>query len=127
MILAFAAVLLAAAPACDLSNFFAVQHAHVNRAEVTLCGTVSRVRAARETRSGRHRTFYVDVGHGDRVEIDANLDVLGDVPIAPGESAVVRGEYYYDRNGREGVHWTHRTARGTHPPGYLILNGVRYQ
>ena len=124
--LVFAALLLAA-PACDLSNFLAVQHAHVNHAEVTLCGTIGRVRPARETRSGRHRTFFVDLGSGNRIEIDANLDVLGDVPIATGESAVVRGEYYYDRGGREGVHWTHRTARGSHPPGYLIVNGVRYE
>jgi hypothetical protein len=112
---------------CDLSGFLAVQHAHVNHAEVTFCGTVVRLRPARHTRSGWHRSIYVDVGHGDRIEIDANLDVMGDFPLRVGEYAVVRGEYYYDPDGREGVHWTHRTDYGPHPPGYLILDGTTYR
>lgn len=119
--------LLVAASDCDLSGFLATQHAHANRAEVTLCGTVERVRAPRRTRSGVHQTFLVDVGHNDRIEIDANLDMLGPIPVRNGESAVVRGEYYYDPDGREGIHWTHHTDHGSHPPGYLILDGTRYQ
>ncbi len=114
------------APTCNLANFLAVQHAHVNHAEVVLCGTVVRLRRPRRTRSGEHRTFMVDVGRGDRIEIDANLDVMGDFPISDGESTTIQGEYYYDQNGREGVHWTHHTDRGRHPPGYIILDGTRY-
>jgi len=112
--------------ACNNAGFLAVQHAHVNHAEVTFCGTVVRVRPAQLTRSGRHRYIYVDAGHGDRIEIDANLDEMGDFPVSAGEQAVVHGEYYYDPDGREGVHWTHHTDRGRHPPGYLILNGTTY-
>jgi hypothetical protein len=111
---------------CNLSGFLAAQHAHVNHAEVTLCGTVTRVRAARRTRSGVHRVFYVDVGGGDRIQIDANLDVMGDFPVHSGEATTIRGEYYYDQDGREGVHWTHHTSYGSHPAGYVILNGQRY-
>lgn len=112
---------------CNNAGFLAVQHAHANHAEVTFCGTVVRLRPAKHTRSGWHRYIYVDVGHGDRIEIDANLDEMGNVPVAVGERAVVRGEYYYDEDGREGVHWTHHTDRGSHPSGYLILNGTTYQ
>lgn len=114
------------APACNLSGFLAAQHAHANHAEVTLCGTVTRLRTPRRTRSGLHRLFYVDVGRRNRVEIDANLDVMGDFPIANGEPVLVRGEYYYDRNGRDGVHWTHHTDRGSHPAGYITLEGKTY-
>jgi hypothetical protein len=85
------------------------------------------VRTPRHTRSGEHRLFYVIVPGSGPIEIDANLDVMGDVPIRGGETVVVRGEYYYDQNGREGVHWTHHTDRGSHPPGYLILDGTRYE
>ena len=111
---------------CNLANFLAVQHAHVNHAEVTLCGTIVRVRAPRESRSGLHQLVYVDVGHDDRVEIDLNLDVLGALPVHTGESTVIQGEYYYDPDGHEGVHWTHHTDYGHHPPGYIILDGRRY-
>jgi hypothetical protein len=112
---------------CNLANFLAVQHAHVNHAEVTLCGDVERLRTARRTRSGVHRFIWIDVGHGDLIEVDANLDEMGDFPVTVGEHAVVRGEYYYDDNGREGIHWTHHTDRGSHPSGYIILNGTTYQ
>jgi hypothetical protein len=111
---------------CNLSGFLAVQHAHVNHAEVTLCGTVIRVNAVRSSRSGSHRVFVVDVGHRDTIEIDANVDIMGNFPIKPGDMAVVRGEYYYDLDGREGVHWTHRSDGG-HPAGFVILNDHRYE
>ncbi len=114
------------AAGCNLANFLAVQHAHVNHAEVTLCGTVERVRAPRRSRNGVHRVFIVDVGHGDTIAIDANLDVMGNFPIHTGEATTIRGEYYYDNDGREGVHWTHHTGRGPHPAGYVILDGTRY-
>ena len=115
------------APACNNAGFLAAQHAHVNHAEVTFCGTVVRLRAARQTRSGWHRYIYVDVGHNDLIEIDANLDEMGNFPVTVGERAVVMGEYYYDPDGREGVHWTHHTDHGSHPPGYLTLNGTTYR
>lgn len=111
---------------CNNAGFLAAQHAHANHAEVTFCGTVVRVRRPQHTRSGWHRYIDVDAGHGDRIEIDANLDEMGNFPVARGERAVVRGEYYYDADGREGVHWTHHTDRGPHPPGYLILDGTTY-
>ena len=113
--------------ACNNAGFLAAQHAHANHAEVTFCGTVVRVRPARHTRSGWHRYIYVDVGHDDRIEIDANLDEMGNFPVAVGDRAVAMGEYYYDQDGREGVHWTHHTDRGSHPPGYLTLNGTTYR
>lgn len=112
--------------ACNLSGFLAVQHAHVNHAEVTLCGTIARVYHIRASRSGRHRDFVVDIGHRDLIEIDANVDIMGNFPIEPGDAAIVRGEYYYDLDGREGVHWTHRSDGG-HPAGFVILNDHRYE
>lgn len=115
------------ASACNNAGFLATQHAHANHAEVTFCGTVVRLKPARHTRSGWHRYIFVDVGHNNPIEIDANLDEMGNFPVAVGENAVVMGEYYYDQDGREGVHWTHHTDRGSHPPGYLILNGTTYR
>jgi hypothetical protein len=122
-----APVLAQDAPACNNAGFLAVQHAHANHAEVTFCGTVVKVRGPRRTRSGVHRYVFVDTGHNNPIEIDANVDEMGAFPVSVGDSAVVRGEYYYDDNGREGVHWTHHTDRGSHPAGYLILNGTTYQ
>jgi hypothetical protein len=112
---------------CDPAAFRAVQAAHAARSEVTLCGTVVRAGRLRRSRSGTHRVFIVDLGANDRIAIDANVDVMGNFPIRNGEYAVVRGEYYYDAPGRDGVHWTHRTDRGNHPAGYITLDGVTYR
>jgi hypothetical protein len=71
--------------------------------------------------------FSVDVAGNSPVEIDANVSIMGDFPIRRGERAVVRGEFFSDPSGRDGVHWTHRTDRGTHPAGYVILDGTTYR
>lgn len=115
------------AGSCNNAGFLAAQRAHAERAEVTFCGVVVRVRRPQRTRSGVHRYIYVDAGNSDVIEIDANLDEMGNFPVKTGEQAVVRGEYYDDPDGREGVHWTHHTDRGPHPPGYLILDGTTYR
>jgi hypothetical protein len=117
----------AANDGCDPAAFRSVENARADRSEVTLCGTVVRVAQLRRSRSGTHRVFVVDVGGNDRVQVDSNVDVMGNFPIRDGERAVVRGEYYYDAPGREGVHWTHRTDRGSHPPGYVMLDGIVYR
>jgi hypothetical protein len=112
---------------CNMAGFIATQHAHANRAEVTLCGIAAHVRSVRRTRSGAHRVFEVNVGRANEVEIDANVDVMGNFPIHTGDKVVVRGEYYYDGDGREGVHWTHHAIGGPHQPGFIVVNGQRYQ
>jgi hypothetical protein len=115
------------AGSCNNAALLEAQHARVSHTEVTFCGVVVRVRRPQRTRSGVHRYIYVDAGHNDVIEIDANLDEMGNFPVKAGEQAVVRGEYYDDPDGREGVHWTHHTDRGPHPPGYLILDGTTYR
>lgn len=112
---------------CNDQYFEEVRDRGASGTEVTICGRVRRVRPPHVSRSGRHLPFDVVLPNGDDVWIDANLDVLGALPVRPGEHATVRGEYFYDGPRRDGIHWTHRTTHGPHPPGFVILDGVRYQ
>jgi len=112
---------------CDPAAFRSVRIGRADHTEVTLCGTVARVGPLRRSRSGVHREFLVDIGGHDAVEVDANIDIMGNFPIRSGERAIVRGEYYLDPSGRDGVHWTHRTDRGSHPAGFVLLDGVTYR
>ncbi|GAC1418813.1 MAG: hypothetical protein NVSMB5_10460 [Candidatus Velthaea sp.] len=111
---------------CDLKTFLAVQQAHANHAEVTLCGKVTRVRPIILSASGSHRIFSVGVAEGDEIEISSNVDIMDNFPIKEGDYTVVRGEYYYDGPGREGVHYTHR-ASGRHPSGFVTIEGKTYR
>lgn len=112
---------------CDDRYFTEVRDRGAAGTEVTVCGTVRRVRAPLPSRSGRHLDFLLALPGGDDVWVDANLEVLGRLPLRRGDAATVRGEYYVDGPRRDGIHWTHRTTHGPHPPGYVIVGGVRYQ
>jgi hypothetical protein len=117
----------AADTSCDDRYFAEVRDRGASGTEVTICGVVGRVRSPRVTRSGKHLAFDVVLPGGDDVWIDANLDVLGALPVRRGQRTTVRGEYFYDRDRVDGIHWTHRTTHGPHPPGFVILNGVTYR
>jgi len=56
----------------------------------------------------------------------SNVDLAPRVPLAPGDSVEVRGEY--DWNDRGGVlHWTHRDPGGRHEAGWVRHDGRLYQ
>ncbi len=112
---------------CDVAALRATRIARADRTELTVCGIVSRVGRLHWSRSGEHREFWVTPPGGAPIAIDANVGIMGDFPIRAGERAVVRGEYYVDPGGRDGIHWTHRTDRGSHPPGYVELDGAFYR
>jgi len=117
-----------AAAACDNSALLRAHSTHATNVEVTICGPVTRVLPERRTRSGRHEYFYVEVAPRDDVEIIANVDVMGDVPVHTGEQARVRGRYFHDPNGREGIDWTHHATPGSRwPSGYITLDGATYR
>lgn len=121
---------------CDNSNFLSAQQDFENgeaRGDVPvhICGHVVAVsEKAQHTRSGWHGYFYVDVGHGVSIRIVSNLDEISgsDWPwVRKGDLADVVGRYYYDSPRRQGIDWTHHgTSRKWDIPGYVIVNGKRF-
>lgn len=97
-----------------------------------LCGQVLAVSPkAKRTRSGWHGYFYVSVGQGVSIRIVSDLDEMN-APQWPwvnkGDQVEVQGRYYYDSLRRQGVDWTHHgTGRKWPWPGYVVVNGTRYQ
>lgn len=112
---------------CDDDAFERARAAGAGGTEVTVCGTVAAAGRPRLTRSGHHLPFVVAFPDRTRVTVDANLDELGPLAVHPGQRVEVRGEYYTDPGGRDGIHWVHHTSRGTHPSGYVTLDGVTYR
>ncbi|AHK70615.1 DUF3465 domain-containing protein [Gluconobacter oxydans] len=97
-----------------------------------LCGQVLAISPkAKRTRSGWHGYFYVSVGQGVSIRIVSDLDQMN-APQWPwvnkGDQVEVQGRYYYDSLRRQGVDWTHHgTSRKWRWPGYVVVNGTRYQ
>jgi hypothetical protein len=123
-------------PACDDRHFLAVQQAFEGGSvrgdqPVHVCGRVIAVSRQRYTRSGWHGYFYLDVGAGVSIRIVSDLDRMaapGWPWVARGDMADVVGRYYYDSPRSQGIDWTHRgTGRNWGMPGYVTVNGTRYQ
>lgn len=121
---------LSRADACDDAGFLHARSLPAPVAqEVTVCGTVTSLRRARRTRSGAHQYFFVAVRGARPIEVVANTDEMGGpFPVRVAEPAVVRGRYYKDPDGHEGIDWTHHgTSRSWPYPGYLLLDGHTYR
>lgn len=74
----------------------------------------------------RHQRFLVSVADQVSVLVAHNVDLAPRVPLAPGDSVELRGEYEW--NDRGGVmHWTHRDPDGRHEAGWIRHDGRLYQ
>lgn len=74
----------------------------------------------------RHQRFLVSVADQVSVLVAHNVDLAPRVPLAPGDSVELRGEYEW--NNRGGVmHWTHRDPDGRHEAGWIRHDGRLYQ
>jgi hypothetical protein len=99
--------------------------------EVDVCGTVTRVLPARDTRSGEHGYYYIQVAPGDSIEVVSDLGEM-DAPSWPwvkvGDYSYVQGRYYYDSAARQGIDWTHHGTSSSWPSaGYVVIDGTQYQ
>ncbi|MBS1027206.1 DUF3465 domain-containing protein [Gluconobacter albidus] len=123
---------------CDNARFLADQHGLEQSGPTGidlpehLCGRVLAVSPkAKRTRSGWHGYFYLSVGQGVSIRIVSDLDQMNAPQwpwVSKGDQVEVQGRYYYDSLRRQGVDWTHHgTGRKWPWPGYVVVNGTRYQ
>jgi hypothetical protein len=99
--------------------------------EVDVCGTVTRVLPAKDTRSGEHGYYFIQVAPGDSIEVVSDLGEM-DAPSWPwvkvGDYSYVQGRYYYDSASSQGIDWTHHgTSRSWPSAGYVVIDGTEYQ
>lgn len=91
--------------------------------EVEDTGTVTRVLGVRRGASGSHEGFIVAFSR-ERAKVESNIDITGYIPLRSGDTVRLRGQFECN----DGViHWTHRDPRMRHEPGYVEVNGKRYQ
>ena len=94
-------------------------------AEVTVQGQVTEVLGDSPDRGdGPHQRFDIEVD-GTQVEVDHNLGLAPRVPVAPGSTVLVHGQFEPDP-GHPVIHYTHH-ATGRHPGGWIELGGRRYE
>ena len=80
-----------------------------------------------DTRGLRHQKFILRLDSGRTLLIVHNI---GQAPrlndLQPGDTVEFSGEYEWNPEGGL-VHWTHHTAHGRHPSGWLRHNGKLFR
>lgn len=90
---------------------------HRSNVEVETGGRVLRV-LPDDQEGSRHQRFIVRMAGGISVLVAHNVDLAPRVPVTPGDSVELRGEYEW--NDRGGViHWTHHDPDGRREGGWI--------
>ena len=126
-LLAVALILRARGPgeaSLDGSAVNVAYQAHRSGVEVEASGVVVR-RLKDDTEGARHERFILRVGTLT-VLVAHNIDLAPSVPVSPGDTLELLGEYEWNQLGGV-IHWTHRDPEGRHPTGWIRLRGKLYQ
>jgi len=98
---------------------------HSSNVEVETGGRVLRV-LPDDQEGSRHQRFIVRMAGGMSVLVAHNVDLAARVPVTPGDSVELRGEYEW--NDRGGViHWTHHDPDGRREGGWIRHAGRLYR
>ena len=112
------------APALYGAEVLEAFNARRSGVEVEATGVVAR-RLADDRTGLPHERFILRVGELT-VLVAHNTELAPPVPLAPGDTVEVRGEYEWNQLGGV-IHWTHRDPGGRHPPGWIRFRGRLYQ
>ena len=108
----------------DRSAVDAAYQSHRSGVEVEASGVVVR-RLKDDTEGARHERFILRVD-AVTVLVAHNIDLAPSVPVSPGDTLELQGEYEWNQLGGV-IHWTHRDPEGRHPTGWIRLRGTLYQ
>jgi hypothetical protein len=79
-----------------------------------------------DQKGARHQKFLVRINTKQTLLFAHNIDLAERLPVKVGNAVSFNGEYVYNPKGGI-VHWTHLDPQGTHTPGWILLQGKKYQ
>lgn len=79
-----------------------------------------------DQKGARHQKFLVRINAKQTLLFAHNIDLAERLPLKVGDTVSFNGEYVYNPKGGI-VHWTHLDPKGTHIPGWILLQGKKYQ
>lgn len=105
-----------------------VETAHQQRRSgITVEGSGRVERLLPDDREGsHHQRFILRLVSGHTILIAHNIDLAKRVPVSPGDSVTVHGEYEYNERGGV-IHWTHHDPEGRHSGGWIRFRDREYR
>ena len=79
-----------------------------------------------DNQGARHQKFLVRINTEQTLLFAHNIDLAERLPVKVGDAVSFNGEYVYNPKGGI-VHWTHLDPQGNHTPGWIMLQGKKYQ
>jgi translation initiation factor IF-1 len=73
-----------------------------------------------------HEKFLLVLSNGSTILVAHNTKMAPYVPIQPGDTVTVKGEFIWNAKGGL-IHWTHHSDTPNHAGGYIDFNGKRYE
>lgn len=112
----------------DNARICALYASGASGAEVIGKGTVLSVLGTRAGLSGEHEGFLLKLNEQCdlMLRVETNVDITGPVPLQPGETVTVKGQFEDDPSGGV-IHWTHHDPSGRHVAGYVVAAGKVYE
>ena len=111
--------------AVDDRALLAAIDARESGVQVGGAGHVARV-LADDDRGSRHQRFILEIDPGRTLLVAHNIDLAPRVPVAPGDSVELRGEYEWSPRGGV-IHWTHRDPDARREAGWIRRDGRLFQ
>ncbi len=100
------------------------QSRQLRRVEVVTSAQVWRLLPT-DNKGLRHQKFLIRLNNGTAVLVANDLTVGQMVPVNPGDTVEIKGEYIWTSRGGV-LHWTHRSDND-HPGGWIRLGDQIYQ
>jgi len=91
---------------------------------VSTVGDVTRI-LTDDTEGSRHQRFVITTNDGVSVLIAHNIDLAPTVPIKVGDQVSIHGQYEWNNKGGV-LHWTHHDPSNSHPEGWIMHQGKKY-
>jgi len=112
----------------DNAHVCALYASGTSGAEVLAEGTVVAELGTSNGPSGEHEGFLLRLTRQCdlMLRVETNVDITGPVPLRPGETVIVKGQFEDDPTGGV-IHWTHHDPEGRHVAGYVLAGGKYYE
>lgn len=92
---------------------------------VATVGNVTRI-LKDDNDGSRHQRFLVAVPDGLTLLVAHNIDLAPRVPLQIDDQVSIYGQYEWNHKGGV-LHWTHHDPNKSHPEGWIMHQGKKYQ
>ncbi len=105
----------------DISSLFDAQRSGVM---VSTVANVTRI-LKDDTQGSRHQRFLIKTVEGLTLLVVHNIDLAPRVPLEVNDQVSIIGQYEWNNKGGV-LHWTHHDPDNSHPEGWIMHQGKKY-